>query len=53
MTGSHMNDGFFWLVADGARLRAGRALAVVTGGTVLQGAIAVVLLALAGMVFGK
>jgi len=40
MCGAHINDGFFWLVADAARLRPARALALVTGGTVLQGALA-------------
>jgi GntP family gluconate:H+ symporter len=45
MCGSHINDGFFWLVADAARLRPARALVLVTGGTVLQGAGALAVLA--------
>jgi GntP family gluconate:H+ symporter len=47
MSGAHVNDGLFWLIADGAGLRPARALAVVTGGTVLQGL--VVLAALAAL----
>jgi GntP family gluconate:H+ symporter len=45
MCGSHINDGFFWLVADAARVRPARALVLVTGGTVLQGAGALAVLA--------
>jgi GntP family gluconate:H+ symporter len=45
MCGAHINDGFFWLVADAARLRPARALALVTGGTVLQGIVALAFLA--------
>jgi len=40
MTVTHINDEFFWLAADGARLAPLRALAAITGGTLLQGLIA-------------
>jgi GntP family gluconate:H+ symporter len=46
MCGANVNDGFFWLVADAARLRPARALALVTGGTVLQGVAALAALAI-------
>ncbi len=41
VTGTHVNDPFFWLVADGARLRPAGALAWVTGGTIVQGFVVV------------
>jgi GntP family gluconate:H+ symporter len=44
MTVSHVNDGLFWLTADAARLRPGRALALFSSLTALQGAIAIVAL---------
>jgi gluconate:H+ symporter, GntP family len=40
MTASHVNDGLFWVVADEAGLRPPGALALVSGGTLLQGALA-------------
>jgi len=44
VTGTHVNDPFFWLVADGASLRPARALGWVTGATILQGVLAIVVL---------
>jgi GntP family gluconate:H+ symporter len=41
MTGPHVNDPFFWLLADAATLRPTRALAWITGGTIVQGVILV------------
>ncbi|WP_442757531.1 GntT/GntP/DsdX family permease, partial [Pseudomonas sp. PM2] len=46
MTGSHINDGLFWLVADAARLRPGAVLARFSFGTALQGAAALAALIL-------
>jgi GntP family gluconate:H+ symporter len=40
MTVSHVNDEYFWLVATSAGLSPLRGLAAVTGGTLLQGLIA-------------
>jgi GntP family gluconate:H+ symporter len=37
VTVTHVNDGFFWLVADAAGMRPGRALATVSALTLLQG----------------
>ncbi len=44
MAGTHLNDAFFWLVTDAARMRVSRGMAWLFGGTLLQGAAAVVLL---------
>ena len=44
VSGSHINDGFFWLVTDAARLRPGRGMIWVFGGTLLQGIVGVLLL---------
>ncbi len=49
MSGAHVNDGLFWLVADGADLPPARALAVVTGGTLLQGVVVLAALAALGL----
>jgi gluconate:H+ symporter, GntP family len=50
MTMSHVNDEYFWLVGASARLAPARALALITGGTLLQGLVAaVVLVALAAL----
>ena len=43
-SGSHINDGFFWLVTDAARMRPGRGMIWVFGGTLLQGVVAVAVL---------
>ncbi len=51
VTGTHVNDPFFWLVADGASLRPARALGWVTGGTVGQGLISIMALVLLGLLF--
>lgn len=49
MTGSHINDGLFWLVTDAARLRPGAAVARFSLGTVLQGAVGLAALILLRM----
>jgi len=49
MSGAHVNDGLFWLVAQGAGLRPARALAVVTGGTLAQGCVVLAALAVSGL----
>jgi GntP family gluconate:H+ symporter len=41
ITASHVNDGFFWLVADAASLRPARALVLVSGLTLLQGVVGI------------
>jgi gluconate:H+ symporter, GntP family len=53
MTVSHINDDLFWLVSVSAGVRPLRALAALTAGTLMQGAVAVaVLLVLAVLVSG-
>lgn len=37
MTASHINDPFFWLTADAARLSPARGLLLISLGTVVQG----------------
>ena len=49
MTICHVNDEFFWLVADRAGLPPLRALATIGLGTLLQGLIAAVALCLSGV----
>jgi GntP family gluconate:H+ symporter len=44
MAGAFINDGFFWLVVEGGRLRGGQAVGWVTLGTVFQGGAIVALL---------
>ncbi len=44
MAGTHLNDGFFWLVTDQAGMRASRGMLLLFGGTLLQGAAAVAIL---------
>ncbi len=44
MTFSHVNDEYFWLVTSSAGLRPLRAIAAITGGTLLQGFVALVAL---------
>jgi GntP family gluconate:H+ symporter len=44
VTAVHVNDPLFWLVAGEARLSPGRTLALLTGGTLAQGAVAAMLL---------
>ena len=39
MAVSHVNDGLFWLVADGAQMRPGQALKWFSTTTLLQGAL--------------
>jgi gluconate:H+ symporter, GntP family len=46
MTMSHVNDEYFWLVSTSAGLSARRALVAVTGGTLVQGLVAVAALLL-------
>jgi GntP family gluconate:H+ symporter len=50
ITASHVNDGLFWLIADAAQLRPGRALAMVTSLSTLQGLAAIVALSAIRMV---
>jgi gluconate:H+ symporter, GntP family len=52
MTASHVNDEFFWLVADRAGLSPLRALRTLTFGTLLQGLAAVVILFLLSISLG-
>jgi GntP family gluconate:H+ symporter len=47
VAGTHLNDGFFWLVIDGARITPSRGMVWLFGGTILQGAAAVAMLWLA------
>jgi gluconate:H+ symporter, GntP family len=51
-TASHINDDYFWLVSVTGGIRPLRALAVLTAGTLLQGAVAVLLLVLAALITG-
>jgi len=51
MTGSHINDGFFWLVGQAARLPAGSALARVSLGTAVQGVVALAALIVLRLIF--
>jgi GntP family gluconate:H+ symporter len=44
MTASHLNDDFFWVAANSARLSPARAVAAITGGTLLQGVVAAAIL---------
>ncbi len=44
MTFSHVNDEYFWLVTSSTGLRPLRAIAAITGGTLLQGVVALVAL---------
>lgn len=44
VTAVHVNDPLFWLVAGEARLPSGRVLALLTGGTLVQGVVAAMLL---------
>jgi GntP family gluconate:H+ symporter len=48
VTVTHVNDGFFWLVADAAGMRPGRALATVSTLTLLQGIVMLVALICVG-----
>jgi gluconate:H+ symporter, GntP family len=50
MTGSHVNDEFFWLATETAGFAPLRGLATVTAGTLLQGLIAIVALLLIAVV---
>jgi GntP family gluconate:H+ symporter len=52
MTASHINDEFFWLVSVGGGLRPLRALGALTGGTLVQGIVAVALLCVLGALIG-
>jgi gluconate:H+ symporter, GntP family len=52
MSGSNLNDGFFWLVTANARLTPGRGLALHSAGTLLQGILALLLLLLLGLLVG-
>jgi gluconate:H+ symporter, GntP family len=52
MTVSHINDDYFWLVSVTGGIRPLRALAVLSAGTLLQGAVAVLLLVLAALING-
>jgi GntP family gluconate:H+ symporter len=52
MTVSHVNDEYFWLVSASAGLRPLRRLAMVTGGTLLQGLIAVAVLVIPSVLIG-
>jgi GntP family gluconate:H+ symporter len=49
MSGSTLNDGFFWLVAGTARLTPGRGIALFSLGTIFQGVVAALLLAALGL----
>lgn len=49
---SHLNDGFFWLVADSTGAAPLRALATFAAGTIVQGFIAAALIILFGSMFG-
>jgi GntP family gluconate:H+ symporter len=49
MTVAHVNDEFFWLVADRAGLTPPRGLGAIAGGTALQGLLAAALLAAASL----
>jgi gluconate:H+ symporter, GntP family len=53
MTGSHVNDEYFWMVAAGGGLSPLRALAAVTVGTLLQGFAAVTVLLLLSMLAAR
>ena len=44
MTASHINDDVFWLVLLASGIRPLRALALLTGGTLLQGIVATIML---------
>jgi GntP family gluconate:H+ symporter len=50
MTASHVNDDFFWVAANSARLSPWRAVAMITGGTLLQGLVAVTILVVLSLV---
>jgi GntP family gluconate:H+ symporter len=52
MTGAHVNDGFFWMVADAARLRPAAALAQITFGTLIQGFVSLSILAALRAIIG-
>jgi H+/gluconate symporter-like permease len=53
MTVSHVNDGYFWLVANSAGFSPLRGLAAITAGTLLLGfASLAALLILAGLIYG-
>lgn len=49
MTVSHVNDDYFWLVTTTARLSPARGLAALSGGTLLQGVVALAALFLLSM----
>jgi GntP family gluconate:H+ symporter len=46
VSGVHINDGFFWLVTDAARVRPARGMVLIFGGSLLQGVLAVVVLSI-------
>jgi gluconate:H+ symporter, GntP family len=50
MTASHINDEFFWVAAHSARLSTWRAVVAITGGTLLQGLVAVALLLVVSLI---
>ncbi len=52
MSGSNLNDGFFWLVTANARLTPARGLALHGAGTLLQGILALLSLLLLGVLVG-
>jgi GntP family gluconate:H+ symporter len=53
MTAAHINDAFFWLIGDQARLRPGQTLAVVSFSMLVQAAVALALLQVIAAITGS